>query len=117
MIFKHYSNAVFFEATRQVSTDEELSKNGKVIFMNEFKILSFFFKCWNLSMHNINDAIEVFKLNVKLHPNSWNPYDSLGETYALAGNKDLAIENYETSIKLNPKSDTGKEALKKLSKQ
>ncbi len=70
-----------------------------------------------LSAHNINDAIEVFKLNVKLHPNSWNPYDSLGEAYALAGNKDLAIENYETSVKLNPKNDNGKEALKKLGKQ
>lgn len=60
------------------------------------------------------DAIEVFKLNVKLFPKSSNTYDSLGESYALAGNKALAIQNYETSIKLNPQNETGKVALAKL---
>lgn len=67
-----------------------------------------------LSEKKINEAIEVFKLNVKLYPNSWNTYDSLGEAYALAGNKKLAIENYEKSISLNPKSETGPPALAKL---
>jgi tetratricopeptide (TPR) repeat protein len=67
-----------------------------------------------LSANKVNDAIEVFKLNVKLFPNSWNTYDSLGEAYALAGNKKLAIENYEKSIKLNPKSESGPPALAKL---
>ena len=67
-----------------------------------------------LSANKINDAIEVFKLNVKLNPNSWNTYDSLGEAYALAGNKDLAKENYETSVRLNPKNESGITALKKL---
>lgn len=67
-----------------------------------------------LSANKLNDAIEVFKLNVKLFPGSWNVFDSLGEAYALAGNKKLAIENYEKSIKLNPKSETGPPALAKL---
>ncbi|MDP9230065.1 MAG: tetratricopeptide repeat protein, partial [Bacteroidota bacterium] len=58
-----------------------------------------------LSAKKINEAIEVFKLNVKLFPDSWNTYDSLGEALALAGNKKEAVENYEKSIKLNPKSD------------
>jgi len=60
------------------------------------------------------EAIEVFKLNVTLFPDSWNVYDSLGEAYAAEGNKDLAIKNYERSIELNPKNDAGKEILKKL---
>ena len=67
-----------------------------------------------LNTKKLNDAIEVFKLNVKLFPNAWNTYDSLGEAYALAGNKKLAIENYEKSIKLNPKSESGPTALAKL---
>ena len=46
----------------------------------------------------------------------WNTYDSLGEAYMMAGNKKLAIENYEKSIKLNPKSESGKAALAKLKK-
>jgi tetratricopeptide (TPR) repeat protein len=67
-----------------------------------------------LADKKINDAIEVFKLNIKLHPDSWNTYDSMGEAYAIAGNKALAIENYETSIKMNSKNESGKTALAKL---
>jgi Flp pilus assembly protein TadD len=50
------------------------------------------------------DAINVFKLVVQLYPQSWNAYDSLGEAYASAGQKELAIANYEKSIQLNPKN-------------
>jgi tetratricopeptide (TPR) repeat protein len=60
------------------------------------------------------DAIELFKTNVRLFPESWNVYDSVGEAYAAAGQKDLAIQNYEKSIQLNPKNETGKIALDKL---
>ena len=67
-----------------------------------------------LAANRIKEAIEVFALNVKLFPNAWNTYDSLGEAYALAGNKKLAIENYEKSIKLNPKSESGQAALANL---
>jgi tetratricopeptide (TPR) repeat protein len=59
-------------------------------------------------------AIDVFKLNVQLFPNAWNTYDSLGEAYAAAGATKLAIENYEKSVALNPKNDSGKEVLVKL---
>jgi tetratricopeptide (TPR) repeat protein len=61
-----------------------------------------------------NEAIEVFKLNVKLYPKSANTYDSLGEAYAAAGNKKLAIENYEKSVKLDPTNENGKTILAKL---
>lgn len=67
-----------------------------------------------LAAKKTNEAIEVFKLNVKLFPDSWNTYDSLGEAYAAAGNKKEAIANYEKSIQLNPKNDSGKETLAKL---
>ena len=67
-----------------------------------------------LGAKQVNDAIEVFKLNVKLFPNSWNVYDSLGEAYAAAGDTKLAIENYEKSMTLNPKNETGIAALAKL---
>jgi hypothetical protein len=56
----------------------------------------------------------VFKLNVTLFPESWNVFDSLGEAYAADGNKELAIKNYERSIELNPKNDSGIATLKKL---
>jgi len=61
-----------------------------------------------------NDAVEVFKLNVEDYPESSNTYDSLGEAYMVAGNKELAIKNYKRSVELNPKNTGGIEALKKL---
>jgi len=67
-----------------------------------------------LEKNKTEEAIEVFKLNVILNPEAWNTYDSLGEAYALAGNKDLAIENYRKSVELNPENEYGKEMLKKL---
>jgi tetratricopeptide (TPR) repeat protein len=67
-----------------------------------------------MNANRLNDAIELFKLNVKFFPKAWNPYDSLGEAYAKAGKKDLAIKNYEMSIKLNPNNDNGKKMLEKI---
>ncbi|MDF7811698.1 beta-lactamase family protein [Hymenobacter sp. YC55] len=59
-------------------------------------------------------AIELFKLNVSLHPNSWNTYDSLAEAYEMNGNSTLAVTNYKQSLALNPKNVGAVEHLKKL---
>ncbi len=60
------------------------------------------------------EAIEAFKLNVDKFPHSFDTYDSLGEAYMVKGDKSLAIESYQKSIKLNPKNDNGIEMLKRL---
>jgi tetratricopeptide (TPR) repeat protein len=60
------------------------------------------------------DAVECFKLNVKLYPNSWNVYDSLGEGYMALGENDAALLNYEKSVQLNPDNKNGLEMIKKL---
>jgi tetratricopeptide (TPR) repeat protein len=60
------------------------------------------------------EAIAIFKLNVSEHPKSWNVYDSLGEAYMKQGEKELAIENYQKSLELNPNNQNGKDMLKKL---
>lgn len=65
----------------------------------------------------INDAIAVFKLNVELHPDSFNVYDSLGEAYMNSGDTKNAIENYKKSLELNPENANAKEMLKKLEKK
>jgi CubicO group peptidase (beta-lactamase class C family) len=59
-------------------------------------------------------AILVFQRNVQEYPESWNVYDSLGEAYLDAGQKDLAITNYEKSVQLNPKNQSGIDMLRKL---
>lgn len=67
-----------------------------------------------LAQNKIDVAIEVFKRNIKLYPESWNVYDSLGEGYMKKGDTKLAIEYYEKSVKMNPRNEIGLNALKKL---
>jgi len=60
------------------------------------------------------DAISVFQRNVEDYPQSGNVYDSLGEAYMKIGQKELAIQNYEKSLQLDPKNKNAMEMLKKL---
>jgi len=59
-------------------------------------------------------AIAMFRLNVELFPGSWNVYDSLGEALLKAGNTDTATRMYEESLRLNPESQSGKDALARI---
>jgi hypothetical protein len=54
---------------------------------------------------------------VEAYPESYNTYDSLGEAYMNNGEKDLAIQNYQKSLQLNPNNRNGIEMLKKLNAQ
>lgn len=65
----------------------------------------------------LKEAIRVLQLNVEAYPASSNVYDSLGEAYMLNGDKALAIENYEKSLKLEPGNANAVEKLKKLRTQ
>ena len=59
-------------------------------------------------------ALEIFKLNVFLYPNSANVYDSVAEAYAVNGNRELAIKNYKRSLELDPKNTNAAQQLKKF---
>ncbi|HKS24760.1 MAG TPA: hypothetical protein VJZ76_18335 [Thermoanaerobaculia bacterium] len=48
----------------------------------------------------VADAVEVFRINVELYPESANVYDSLGEAYLAAGNKTLSDEAYRKAAAL-----------------
>jgi CubicO group peptidase (beta-lactamase class C family) len=67
-----------------------------------------------LSDKKLPKAIEIFKLNVLAFPQSANAFDSLGEAYLEAGNKELAIENYKKALMLNPENKNAEEVLKSL---
>jgi beta-lactamase regulating signal transducer with metallopeptidase domain len=61
-----------------------------------------------------DQAISVFKLNVKEYPESWNVYDSLGEAYLAAKKYDQAKKYYSKALDMNPKSESSQKALKKI---
>ncbi|MET4105196.1 alpha/beta fold hydrolase [Hymenobacter sp. UYP22] len=67
-----------------------------------------------LRQGNQQQALEVFKLNTTLHPESGNAFDSLAEAYLASGNKQLAATNYKKSLELNPQNTNAAEMLKKL---
>ncbi|MGH2563040.1 MAG: DUF2911 domain-containing protein [Ginsengibacter sp.] len=55
-----------------------------------------------LNAKNFDKAIEVLTLNTKRFPKSPNTFDSLGEAYALKGDKKNAIINFKKSLSMNP---------------
>ncbi len=61
-------------------------------------------------------AIRVFAMNVAEFPKDANAYDSLGEAYMAAGQRKMAIQNYEKSLTLNPDNSNAQEQLKTLRK-
>ena len=62
------------------------------------------------------EALELFKLNATLYPESWNVYDSYGEVLLKVGQKEEAIKMYQKSVALNPNNGGGKSILEKLMK-
>jgi len=63
---------------------------------------------------NPKAALEVFKLNIELYPNSANCYDSLAECYWKQGELLLAIKNYERALEMDPHGPTGANATRML---
>ncbi|MBC7911206.1 MAG: hypothetical protein H7Y30_11935, partial [Pyrinomonadaceae bacterium] len=70
-----------------------------------------------MEMRRLEQAIEVFKMNVEAFPQSANTYDSLGEAYMNAGNKELAIKNYEKSVAMDTSNTNAVQILQRLRQQ
>lgn len=51
-----------------------------------------------LQQGKTDEAIAMFRKNVKDHPESWNTYDSLAEALAAKGDKKGAIEDYSKAL-------------------
>lgn len=51
-----------------------------------------------LGREEFDEAIEVFRYNVKLHPGSANVYDSLGEAFENAGKLEEAAKSYSKAV-------------------
>jgi len=70
-----------------------------------------------LGAKRIDEAIEIFKLNVEFYPNSANVYDSLGDAYQAAGRKEEAIKAYEKALSIDPNYASSAENLRRLKGQ
>ena len=61
-----------------------------------------------------DEAISIMKTNAEIHPESANAWDSLGEAYALKGDKENAIKHFKKSLSLNPAEAVRKNSEKYL---
>jgi tetratricopeptide (TPR) repeat protein len=66
---------------------------------------------------NFEKAINIFKINLALYPESSNVYDSLGEAYMKSGDTTLAIVNYKKALQLDSGNSRAKRLLKRLTKK
>lgn len=55
-----------------------------------------------MGQNRLDEALEVFKLNIEKHPDSWNTYDSYGEALSNRGDFKGAIENYKKALEMAP---------------
>lgn len=62
-----------------------------------------------LGQEKIDDALDIFEINIAQHPNSSNPYDSYAEALMKK-----SIENYKKSIELNPNNQNAIDMLAKM---
>ncbi len=67
-----------------------------------------------LRSKRVDDAIAIFQLNVRDHPNSANVHDSLGDALDAAGRKEDAIKSYEKALSIDPAWPSSLESLRRL---
>ena len=88
----------------------ERRADPSVVLFSEALINRFGYE--HLAMGDTKVAIELFQMNVTAYPNSPNVYDSLGDAYLAAGQKDLARENAQKALQLLA-SDTTDDARRR----
>ena len=98
---------------KAVNVYQKLLRENKTFLLQENEINNWGYELIN--QKKVSEAVELFKLNVFLFPDSYNTFDSLGEAFELMGDKKKAIKNYENSLKLNPDNKNALEWIKKLS--
>ena len=68
-----------------------------------------------LELDKKDEAIAIFKINVKAHPESANVYDSLGEAYLKSANNEMALKNYRIAFEKDPENQNAKKIIERLS--
>ncbi|WP_281232779.1 beta-lactamase family protein [Flavobacterium gelatinilyticum] len=87
-------------------------KRNPLFVPNEFELNEWAYRM--MAKGQNKEALEIFKLNVYLFPESWNVYDSYGEILAKTGDTKQAVLMYQKSVTLNPDNENAKKVLEKL---
>lgn len=80
--------------------EADIIKQEAMTMANEVELNAYGYQLLNDG--NMDGAIKAFKDNTDRHPESANAWDSLGEGYAIKGDKKEAIKCFKKSLSLNP---------------
>ncbi len=69
-----------------------------------------------LAANHNKEALNVFRLNTLMYPDTPGVFDSLGEAFAKTGDKTAAISAYEKVLQLNPGNENARKMLLDLKK-
>ena len=91
------------------------AEDSTSVFLNERELNSLGYRL--LRKEKYEDAVEVFKMNVALFPESANVYDSLGDGYLASGDSLLAYENYKKTLEFNNSNTKAKNFVEAYDKK
>jgi len=109
---EHLKNNEFDKATKGYLTIQKNDSLDSAVDENSFNSLGY----RKLRDENFQEAIEIFKINAVLYPNSANVYDSLAEAYMKSGDTLQAITNYKKSLTIDSGNARAKKLIEKLEK-
>ena len=90
-------------------------KMGYTVRPTENTVNELAYSC--MGNHKMTEAYKLFKRNTDYYPNSSNAFDSLGDYYVAAGNKQKAIEAFTKSLSLQETVDTRKKLNELIDKK
>jgi serine beta-lactamase-like protein LACTB, mitochondrial len=92
---------------RKIEADSTAVYNISVIEMN-------FFGNDLIKINRIPDAIEFYKYVINEYPDYASAYIGIADAYYADGNRGLALKNYRTAMKLDPKNNYVSGMVKKI---
>ncbi len=95
-----------------LSLYDNLKESGQPLLFDEWELNGFGYDV--LATGNKQDALQIFKKNVREFPNASNPFDSLGEIYMELGQRDSAAVAFRKSLELDPSNTNAAEMLRHL---
>jgi len=109
---EYLKNNEFDKALKGYLSIQKKDSLNAAINENDFNSLGY----KELRDKNYKKSISVFEINVALHPNSANVYDSLAEAFMKSGDTAKAIVNYKKSLRLDSGNARAKKLIEKLEK-
>jgi len=97
----------------QVSLEKIKSHRGELYF--DEQMTSRIAYVW-MDMGHVSEAIEVYKLNTRSFPQSFNAHYGLAEAYLKKGDTINAIKSFEKALELDPENEGVQKAIKELSR-